>query len=603
MIMFSISKLRKIEPKIIALGSYPPILQSIIDFDYLSGKKSPSLVGILASGRKSERYFWGKKEIIIPVFQNISDFKKDVNLFLNLTSGRRVLESTLQVFDYFPNIFGGVIFAENVPEKDAISLIQKSRKYKKFIIGPASVGILIPQKLKLGPIGGVTPTQQIKARLFETGKVAVFSSSGGMVNEIINILAQKRKGISFALSFGAERFPILSPKEAFLAAESDKNTSFIVYFGELGGYDEYEVAELLQKKLVKKPVICYIAGFISEMFKTPPQFGHAKAIAKRKKESAREKMKALKKAGAKVANNFSEFLKEIEKIESTIINRQEDLSKIGEEIEKRKPALFISSISEEEEGEVKILGKDLVSFAKNHTFAEILVSLFLGREIKSKILSKFVDFILKLLVDHGPGVSGAVNTIIASRAGKDLVSSLVSGLLTIGPRFGGAINEAAKNWLSAIEKNINPFDFVEEFALKKYYIAGIGHRKYRIDLPDPRVKEILSFASYLKEKRFTQFALAVEKITTSKKGNLILNVDGAIAAVLLDILYEKEKISLKELKELTEIEFFNAFFVLSRSVGLIAHFLDQKRIDEGLFRLTPDLISKIKPFERKEKKF
>ena len=36
--------------------------------------------------------------------------------------------------------------------------------------------------------------------------------------------------------------------------------------------------------------------------------------------------------------------------------------------------------------------------------------------------------------DHGPAVSGAHNTIVAARAGKDLVSSLASGLLTVGER-------------------------------------------------------------------------------------------------------------------------------------------------------------------------
>lgn len=49
-----------------------------------------------------------------------------------------------------------------------------------------------------------------------------------------------------------------------------------------------------------------------------------------------------------------------------------------------------------------------------------------------------------LCADHGPCVSGAHNAIVTSRAGKDLVSSLVSGLLTIGPRFGGAIDDAAR---------------------------------------------------------------------------------------------------------------------------------------------------------------
>ena len=39
--------------------------------------------------------------------------------------------------------------------------------------------------------------------------------------------------------------------------------------------------------------------------------------------------------------------------------------------------------------------------------------------------------------DHGPAVSGAHNTIVAARAGKDLVSSLASGLLTVGERWVG----------------------------------------------------------------------------------------------------------------------------------------------------------------------
>ena len=39
--------------------------------------------------------------------------------------------------------------------------------------------------------------------------------------------------------------------------------------------------------------------------------------------------------------------------------------------------------------------------------------------------------ILMVTADHGPAVSGAHNTIVCARAGKDLVSCLASGLLTI----------------------------------------------------------------------------------------------------------------------------------------------------------------------------
>ena len=107
-------------------------------------------------------------------------------------------------------------------------------------------------------------------------------------------------------------------------------------------------------------------------------------------------------------------------------------------------------------------------------------------------------------------------------------------------------------------------------------------------MPDPRVGELKTFSEKLEKKRFINFAVAVENITTEKKGNLILNVDGAIAALLLDYLSEKEGYSDEKLQELVDQEFFNALFVLSRSVGFIAHFLDQKRLDEGLLRLSED---------------
>ncbi len=78
--------------------------------------------------------------------------------------------------------------------------------------------------------------------LFETGSVAVFSASGGMTNEIIRIVSNAGKRLSFSLHFGGDRFPIVQPVDAFEIAERDPNTSTIVYYGELGGFDEYKIA-------------------------------------------------------------------------------------------------------------------------------------------------------------------------------------------------------------------------------------------------------------------------------------------------------------------------------------------------------------------------
>ena len=72
--------------------------------------------------------------------------------------------------------------------------------------------------------------------------------------------------------------------------------------------------------------------------------------------------------------------------------------------------------------------------------------------------------------------AGAHNAIVTSRAGKDLVSCLVSGLLTIGPRFGGAIDDAARQFQRARDAKLDPDEFVEDMKKQGSRVPGIGHR-------------------------------------------------------------------------------------------------------------------------------
>ncbi len=581
-----IELLRKTQTKIIVIGNHPGIIQSMLDYDFLIGHTTPSIVGIVATGRKFVRFFFGRREVLLPVYSTLSgipeNVKKDVNTVLNVSSGRRALTSMVEAIDTFPNMKIGTIFAEGVPEKHSIDLFEYAKSKNVTLIGPSSVGLVVPGVLKLGAIGGVSTKQITSSGLLSKGGVCVLSASGGMVNEIINVVNSTHNKVSFSLSFGGDRFPLLEPVDALMVAQKDEETKAIVYYGELGGEDEYKLAKLLEVGHITKPVICYVAGTISDLFETPPQFGHAKAMAEKNEESAKAKREALKKAGAKVPETFSEFVQLIGALDDFGFESPNDTI---ENMDDRKHALISSSISKDVDGDVKILGEDLLSFAKENSFAKIAASLFLGKKIQSPDTEEFVDFILRVSVDHGPYVSGALNTIVSARAGRDLVSSLSTGLLTIGPRFGGALNEAARNWFSGVVDGKSASTFVEESASKKVYIQGIGHKKYRVDMPDPRVGEIKEYANRLEKKRFSNFAMEVEKITTEKKGNLILNIDGSIAAVLLDYLSEKEGYSDEQLWELIQAEFFNALFVLSRSVGFIAHFLDQKRLDEGLLRL------------------
>ncbi len=139
--------------------------------------------------------------------------------------------------------------------------------------------------------------------------------------------------------------------------------------------------------------------------------------------------------------------------------------------------------------------------------------------------------------------------------------------------------------------------FVENKTKGGNLLAGIGHRKYRVGIPDPRVASISKFAELLSYHPHYDFARSVEEVTTAKNGKLILNVDGVLAALMLDMLTEKEGMKKEELQELVQAEFFNALFIIPRSVGFIAHYMEQKKNDEGLFRLPDELL-----FVNKKKK-
>lgn len=112
---------------------------------------------------------------------------------------------------------------------------------------------------------------------------------------------------------------------------------------------------------------------------------------------------------------------------------------------------------------------------------------------------QFIEMCLMVTADHGPAVSGAHNTIVCARAGKDLISSLTSGLLTIvrllhfqynfhvgdaiftiffgqGDRFGGALDAAAKQFSKAFDSGMLPMEFVNKMKKDGKLIMGIGHR-------------------------------------------------------------------------------------------------------------------------------
>jgi ATP citrate (pro-S)-lyase len=143
---------------------------------------------------------------------------------------------------------------------------------------------------------------------------------------------------------------------------------------------------------------------------------------------------------------------------------------------------------------------------------------------------------------------------------------------------------------------------VKDMKSQNVNIQGIGHRIKSVTNPDVRVTIMRDFA----KKNFPitetlDYALAVEKLTTSKRNNLILNVDGCIGVLCCDMLrgigYSRD-----EVREFVDLGILNAFFVLGRSIGFMGHIMDQKRLKSRLYRhpwddiqyMMPDKPEKIK---------
>lgn len=68
---------------------------------------------------------------------------------------------------------------------------------------------------------------------------------------------------------------------------------------------------------------------------------------------------------------------------------------------------------------------------------------------------------------------------------------------------------------------------------------------------------------------YVEYAVQVETYTLSKANNLILNIDGVIASLFLDLLNGTGMFTKQEIDDIVEIGYLNGLFVLARSTGLI----------------------------------
>ena len=86
--------------------------------------------------------------------------------------------------------------------------------------------------------------------------------------------------------------------------QDDPETDAIVIFGEIGGSQEEQLAELMAAGRVTKPVVAYIGG---KAAREGTRFSHAGAIIEGNRGTHAGKVAALTSAGATVVDGFGDL--------------------------------------------------------------------------------------------------------------------------------------------------------------------------------------------------------------------------------------------------------------------------------------------------------
>ncbi|KAM8876012.1 ATP-citrate synthase isoform 1-T1 [Synchiropus picturatus] len=599
--------------KSIVWGMQTRAVQGMLDFDYVCSREEPSVAAMVYpfTGDHKQKFYWGHKEILVPVYKNMADAMKkhhEVDVLISFASLRSAFDSTIEAMHY-PQIRTIAIIAEGIPEALTRRLIKLADEKGVTVIGPATVGGIKPGCFKIGNTGGMLDNI-LASKLYRPGSVAYVSRSGGMSNELNNIISRTTDGVYEGVAIGGDRYPGSTFMDHVVRYQDTPGIKMIVVLGEIGGMEEYKICQGIKDGRLTKPIVCWCIGTCATMFASEVQFGHAGACANQASETAVAKNQALREAGVYVPKSFDELGDVIKTVydelvaNGTIVPAQEvppptvpmDYSWARELGLIRKPASFMTSICDERGQELIYAGMPITEvFKEEMGLGGVLGLLWFQRRLP-RYACQFIEMCLMVTADHGPAVSGAHNTIVCARAGKDLISSLTSGLLTIGDRFGGALDAAAKQFSKAFDSGMLPMEFVNKMKKDGKLIMGIGHRVKSINNPDMRVQILKDFVKqHFTSTQLLDYALDVEKITTSKKPNLILNVDGFIGVAFVDLLRTCGGFTRDEADEFVEIGALNGIFVLGRSMGFIGHYLDQKRLKQGLYRHPWDDISYVLP--------
>jgi citrate synthase len=208
------------------------------------------------------------------------------------------------------------------------------------------------------------------------------------------------------------------------------------------------------------------------------------------------------------------------------------------------------------------------------------VFLAIKGELPSEGEAKMLDAILVSSIDHGVTPPSCVTARTLASTGNPLNAALAGGILAISRHHGGAIEDSMRVLQEAVRRKTEMKTtsgqmasiMVKEFTERHQRLPGFGHR---IHTRDPRTSKLFQIASDLGiADEYVEMANALQGAIESGSGKrLPINVDGAIAALLCEMDFPPE--------------LANAFFIMARIPGLVAHVYEEKKRMKPMRHINP----------------
>ena len=233
---------------------------------------------------------------------------------------------------------------------------------------------------------------------------------------------------------------------------------------------------------------------------------------------------------------------------------------------------FKTAISKMTKDDLIIRGKKHSDMIGNWPFSKTVFFLLSGKEPSEKEEAVF-DAMLTTVIDHGMGTASSMATRFVTSTGNPLNAAVAGGVLALGDYHGGAIEKAMRLFKEVDDATA----FVKNALENKKILYGFGHKIYKDQ--DPRTVHLVALCKKnAYDSKYLTLALEVEKAIEAQKGKkIVLNVDGAIAALLLDMGFAPEM--------------GKGFFIISRTPGLVAQALEEKEREKPVRRVSEEDIT------------